>query len=256
MSLDKVLQELASEGTPKLKHIDQVADRSTPAIGPDAHVGHWDKGQFLKEVESGCPLKHVEDPKDRSEPRIEGKCTRIIPHFHHTSTSIPATSRGHLSWIPTNACASLLAPAADVQLHPSNRAAHLAEVKALGGHHALLSELSAASQAGGPALAHVEAPADRSAPVVEGAHVGKWDKSGFLQEIQSPPQLKHVERTADRSVPKVEPGVQVKRNSHHELLSEIRTSSPQALRHVQDTADRSEPRVTHTAALRVTAERQ
>lgn len=74
------------------------------------------------------------------------------------SSEIPAPVPRHLS-------ITLLKGA---QLQPSDRPALLAEVKAIGGHHAVASEV----KAGGLALHHVEAPADRSAPVVKGAQVG------------------------------------------------------------------------------------
>ncbi|GLC47896.1 hypothetical protein PLESTB_000037400 [Pleodorina starrii] len=191
MSLDNVIYELTHEGAGlKLKHVEQVADRSGPAIEPGTHVHHWDKDNFLKEIETGVPLKHIEECQDRSNPRVEG-----------------------------------------VQVHPNDRPALLAEVKAVGGHHALVSEI----KAGSVALKHVDAPADRSAPAVQGAQVGKWDKGAFLHEIESEHKLKHVENAADRSSPRVDPEVQLKPNRHGELLNEVKSSSPKQLRHVQDT---------------------
>lgn len=61
-------------------------------------------------------------------------------------------------------------------MQPNPRPALLAEVKAIGGHNAVVSELkSVTSEGGGAGLAlnHVEAPADRSAPMTDGAHVGQ-----------------------------------------------------------------------------------
>ncbi len=61
-------------------------------------------------------------------------------------------------------------------MQPNPRPALLAEVKAIGGHTAVVSEVRAlASEAGGSgvALKHVEAPADRSAPMIDGASVGQ-----------------------------------------------------------------------------------
>ncbi|EFJ49468.1 hypothetical protein VOLCADRAFT_104335 [Volvox carteri f. nagariensis] len=189
MSLDNVLYELRHEGADKkLKHVEDVADRSQPAIEPGTHVHNWDKDSFLKEIETGVALKHVKESQDRSSPRVEG-----------------------------------------IQVHPNDRPSFLAEVKAVGGHHALISEL----KAGGVALQHVESPADRSAPAVQGAQVGKWDKDAFLHEIESPHTLKHVENAADRSGPRVEPDLQIKSNKHDDLLNEIKSTSPTQLRHLR-----------------------
>ncbi|GLI67965.1 hypothetical protein VaNZ11_012300 [Volvox africanus] len=209
MSLDNVLYELRHEAADlKLKHVEQVSDRSQPAIEPGTQIHHWDKGDFLKEIETGVSLKHIDESQDRSSPRVEG-----------------------------------------VEVRVSERPALLKEVKLVGTHHAVVNEI----KAGGVVLQHVESPADRSAPAVQGAQVGKWDKDAFLHEIESPHALKHVEAVDDRSMPRVEPEVQVKSNKHGELLSEIKKSSPNKLKHVEDRADRSDPHVTHTAALRVQA---
>ncbi|KAG2451324.1 hypothetical protein HYH02_003929 [Chlamydomonas schloesseri] len=212
MALDNVLFELR-HSEPHLKHV-EADDRSGPKIEPGTTVHHFDKAKFIQEIEGGAPLKHPDEVSDRSAPQLSG-----------------------------------------IQMQPNPRPALLAEVKAIGGHTAVVSEVRAlASEAGGSgvALKHVEAPADRSAPMTDGASVGQWDKKAFLGEISSPGKaLKHVDQVNDRSHPHVEPDVKIKRHPHDELMSEVRSSSPQQLRHVEATSDRSSPHVTHTAALRM-----
>jgi hypothetical protein len=66
-------------------------------------------------------------------------------------------------------------------MQPNPRPALLAEVKAIGGHSAVVSELKAvASEGGAPGLAlkHVDSPADRSAPMTDGANVGQVCTNG------------------------------------------------------------------------------
>ncbi|KAG2435697.1 hypothetical protein HXX76_006896 [Chlamydomonas incerta] len=214
MALDNVLFELR-HSEPHLKHV-EADDRSQPKIEPGTTVHHFDKAKLIQEIEGGCPLKHpaADDVSDRSAPQLAG-----------------------------------------IQMQPNPRPALLAEVKAIGGHNAVVSELKAVTSEGGGAtlaLNHVEAPADRSAPMTDGAHVGQWDKTAFLGEISSPGKaLKHVDQVSDRSQPHVEPDIKIKRHPHDQLMSEVRSSSPQHLRHVEAVADRSSPHVTHTAALRM-----
>ncbi|KAG2501653.1 hypothetical protein HYH03_000157 [Edaphochlamys debaryana] len=213
MSLDQIAYVIRhQEGNVALKHVEDVSDRSAPRIEPGATVHKFDKGTLLSSIEHGAELKHVPESQ-----------------VHDCSTA-------HID--------------PDYHMQPSARPALLAEVQAVGGHHAVVSELKAAAEAGGPELKHVEEPADRSAPNVEGASVGKWDKGKLLAEIEGHKELKHVEG-ADRSAPLVEPDVKIKHHPHDELMKEVSSASPQALRHVEDPNDRSNPQVTHTAALRI-----
>ncbi|PNH02341.1 Peroxisome biogenesis factor 1, partial [Tetrabaena socialis] len=120
----------------------------------------------------------------------------------------------------------------------------------------VVSELKAASEAGGVPLRHLEGAeaADRSAPAVEGAHVGKLDRGAFLAEVGARKELRHVNQVCDRSTPLVEPDVKVGRHPHQELMTEIASGSPKGLRHVEAPADRSSPKVMTTAALRIHGE--
>jgi len=153
----------------------------------------------------------------------------------------------------------------DVVLHTSSRPELLSEIRAAGGHHAVVSELKHTflheAHEGGFPLNHVAQVADKSAPAIADAHVGQWDKGAFLAEVQGPHWLNTVEPGAvhDRSAPHVQgdAGVGVARGAsptHGALLKEVAGSAKAGqLHHVpaEDKTDKSSPVVTKTAAMRV-----
>jgi len=67
--MEKVLQEVGTEHP--LKHVETV-DKSVPHIEGDVKLKKVDREGFLKAVEEGADLKHVDSTNDRSAPAVPG----------------------------------------------------------------------------------------------------------------------------------------------------------------------------------------
>lgn len=203
--MDEVLQEVKQEH--KLYHVETV-DKGQPVIDPDVHLRTFDKQGLLSSIEAGVPLKHV-DTVDKSQPVIEP----------------------------------------DVHVQPNNHKELLQEVRAAAAHAALVREVHAVSDAAGAGdgdedveaspivaqLKHVET-ADKGQPALDpNAHVGKWDKEGFLQEVAAPHSLRHVEpsQVHDASRPAIPADAHVGENPAKAVLEAIAHGEVPQLRHVE-----------------------
>ncbi|KAF6263591.1 hypothetical protein COO60DRAFT_1624524 [Scenedesmus sp. NREL 46B-D3] len=203
--MDALLQEVQQEH--KLHHVETV-DKSQPAIDPDVHLRTFDKQGLLSSIAAGVPLKHV-DTADKSQPVIEP----------------------------------------DVHVQPNTHKEFLQEVRAAAAHSALVREVHAVSDAAGAGdgdedakaspiiaqLKHVEVH-DKGQPAIDpNAHVGKWDKKGFLQEVAAPHQLRHVHpsQVHDASQPAVPADAHVADNPAKAVMEQIEHGELPHLKHVE-----------------------
>eukprot|EP00882_Tetradesmus_deserticola_P000662 GHRQ01000723.1.p2 GENE.GHRQ01000723.1~~GHRQ01000723.1.p2 ORF type:complete len:207 (+),score=85.88 GHRQ01000723.1:99-719(+) len=202
--MDALLRDVQQEH--KLHHVETV-DKSQPAIDPDVHLRTFDKQGLLSSIEAGVPLKHV-GTSDKSQPVIEP----------------------------------------DVHVQPNHHKEHLQEVRAAAAHAALVREVHAVGAAAGAGdgdedataspivaqLKHVEVN-DKGQPSIDpNAHVGKWDKEGFLQEVAAPHQLHHVDpgQVHDASMPAIPADAHVADNPAKAVLQQIAHGQVPQLKHV------------------------
>eukprot|EP00878_Enallax_costatus_P002154 GHUV01002323.1.p1 GENE.GHUV01002323.1~~GHUV01002323.1.p1 ORF type:complete len:211 (+),score=69.98 GHUV01002323.1:124-756(+) len=205
-SHDKILQEIPKGHV--LRHVEQINDRSKPAIDADTHLKKWDKDGLLKGIEAGVPLKHV-DTDDRGKPVIAPD-VHIQPSHHKELLQEVRAAAAHSALVR--------------EVHAVSDAAGAGDGDEDVTHSPLVAQLH-----------HVETD-DKGKPVITAdTHVQKWDKEGFLQEVASPHDLHHVDpsQIADRSAPAVPADAHVGESPAVAVLKQISEGEVPELRHVE-----------------------
>jgi hypothetical protein len=202
---DRLLQEIPKGHV--LRHVEQINDKSKPALEPDTHLKKWDKQGLLKGIETGVALKHVETD-DRGQPVIDPNA-HIGPSHHKEMLQEVRAAAAHSALVREVTAVSDAAGAGE------------------GDEDLPQSPLVAQ-------LKHVDT-ADKGKPAINSdAHVQKWDKQGFLHEVASPHELHHVnpDQIADRSAPAVPADAHVGKNPAMAVLKQIGSGELPALKHV------------------------